>query len=179
MPWREEEVVPSSGSPSEPFVVDGHVIPPGTMVVVNTYRIMHNQAYFSDPFAFQPERWLDEANSETMRRAFVPFGTGEAMCLGKSMAYLETSLVVAKTLWYFDFARAPGKAGTLGAGGPGVRTGARARADEFQLYDGIVSDHDGPSLVFTKRGVFWEELKRHLSRYAERDGLFKFWYTVV
>lgn len=159
MPWREEEIVPSAGTPTEPFVVDGHVIPPGTMVVVNTYCIMHNQDYFPDPFAFKPERWLEEANSKTLRQAFVPFGMGEAMCLGKAMAYLETSLVVAKTLWYFDFARAPGEDGALGGGWPGGKDTARARADEFQLYDGIVSDHDGPSLVFTKRGAYSTELK--------------------
>ena len=160
MPWREEDAAaPGSPAAAEPFVVDGHVIPLGTMVVVNTYCIMHNEEYFADPFAFRPERWLDEANSETMRRAFVPFGTGEAMCLGKGMAYLETSLVVAKTLWYFDFAQAPGEAGRLGGGLPGSKDRARARADEFQLYDGIVSDHDGPSLVFTKRNAYCEELK--------------------
>ncbi|KAK3687938.1 cytochrome P450, partial [Podospora appendiculata] len=164
MPWREEEQENGTSSSTtnprtaEPFVVDGHVIPPGTMVVVNTYCIMHNPAYFPDPFAFQPERWLDDqANSETMRRAFVPFGTGEATCLGKGMAYLETSLVLAKTLWFFDFARAPGEAGMLGGGEPGAKDGARVRADEFQLFDGIVSDHDGPNLVFTKRSVDWEE----------------------
>jgi cytochrome P450 len=157
MPWREAEDTPKSAS--EPFVVDGHIIPRGTMVVVNTYCIMHNPEYFSDPFSFQPERWLDEANSETLRRAFVPFGLGESTCLGKGMAYLETSLVVAKTLWYFDFKRAPGEEGKLGGGRPDRRDPARLRPDEFQLYDGIVSDHDGPNLIFTKRGPYWEELK--------------------
>lgn len=87
------------------------------MMVVNVYCIMHNEDYFPDPFRFQPERWLDEASSENLRRAFVPFGTGKAACLGKGMAYLETSLVVAKTLWYFEFSQAPGKAGSLGGGG--------------------------------------------------------------
>jgi hypothetical protein len=35
------------------------------------------------------------------------------------MAYLEMSLVLAKTLWYFDFVKAPGEAENLG-GGEGV-----------------------------------------------------------
>ncbi|KAK4206796.1 cytochrome P450 [Rhypophila decipiens] len=171
MPWREriygEEAANDPAASSEPFIVDGHVIPPGTMVVVNTYCIMHNEEYFPDPFAFRPERWLaedgeDEKTFQLRRRAFVPFGTGEAMCLGKGMAYLETSLVVAKTLWYFDFYRAPGAAGDLG-GGATVKTGkdpARGRVDEFQLYDGIVSDHDGPGLVFTRRSgdAGWDDL---------------------
>ncbi|KAF2015119.1 cytochrome P450 [Aaosphaeria arxii CBS 175.79] len=141
MPWREEETVLNRHSSTKPFIVGGHVIPPGTMVVVNTYCIKHNEAYFSDRFAFQPERWLDEGNSKTLRRAFVPFGIGEA----------TDESCVAKTLWHFDLEQAPGEAGRLGGGSPEAKDKARARADEFQLYDGIVSDHDGPNLVVTKR----------------------------
>ncbi|KAI0805331.1 cytochrome P450 [Xylaria sp. FL0064] len=177
MPWREEgeeeEAVHGKSPVAEPLVIDNHVVPRGTMVTISTYCIMHNPAYFEDPFDFRPERWLtnnkEEEEVETrwgnndrenlLRRAFVPFGLGEAMCLGKAMAYLETSLVVAKTLWYFDFAPAPGDAGRLGGGCSTAGDRARARADEFQLYDGIVSDHDGPSLVFTKRTTYEEELK--------------------
>ena len=178
MPWREPDREPGF-LPTEPFIVDGHVIPPGTIVVVNNYCLMHNEAYFPDPFAFRPERWLEEEEQENdeggdndsnklkpkrndaqrNRAAFVPFGLGEAVCLGKGLAYLETSLVVAKTLWYFDFAQAPGEAGRLGGGWSGAKDEARARVDEFQLYDGIVSDHDGPGLVFEKRsGASWEGL---------------------
>lgn len=51
--WRE----PYSDH-TEPFVVDGHVIPRGTMVGVNPYCVMHNDEYFPEPFAFRPERWL-------------------------------------------------------------------------------------------------------------------------
>ncbi|TGO43616.1 hypothetical protein BOTNAR_1690g00020 [Botryotinia narcissicola] len=51
--WRE----PYSDH-TEPFVVDGPVIPRGTMVGVNPYCVMHNEEYFPKAFAFQPERWL-------------------------------------------------------------------------------------------------------------------------
>ena len=126
MPWREEEIVSHGDS-------------------------YHNESYFPDPFALDPERWLDESSNEALHRAFVPFGIGDAMCLGKSMAYLETSLVIDKILWNFDFAQAPGEAGRLGGGRPTSKDRARTREGEFQLYDGIVSDHDGPNLVVTKR----------------------------
>lgn len=81
MPWREKETSPNAGSPSKPFIIDGHVIPPGTMVVVNTYCIMHNEAYFPDPFAFQQERWLDETN-ERMVAGLVWVSTGSGVLLG-------------------------------------------------------------------------------------------------
>ncbi|KAI4592503.1 hypothetical protein KJ359_011085 [Pestalotiopsis sp. 9143b] len=148
--WREED--PRSKS-TEPFVVDGHVIPRGTYVGVNSYCLMHHEAYFPEPFAFRPERWLagEEGSDGTakMRSAFIPFAVGSASCLGKGLAYLEMSLVIAKTLWYFDFEKAAGEAGHLGGGDAQSRS--RPRVDEFQLYDALIADHDGPNLVFSPR----------------------------
>lgn len=154
------------------FVVDGHVIPPGTIVGVNPYCVMHNEAYFSEPFSFRPERWLDsgieqsiialpDAEAEQarsiMQAAFATFAFGETGCVGKAMAYQEMSLVVAKTLWYFDFETAAGEAGRLGEGGPGEADGRRRR-DEYQLFDMAVADHDGPNLVFRPRNQYWRDL---------------------
>lgn len=162
--WRE-----AHSSHREPFVVDGHVIPPGTSVGVSPYSIMHNEAYFPEPFEFRPERWLGSdrehssaASSDTqaekdrsmMRAAFAPFALGETGCLGKAMAYQEMSLVVAKTLWYFDFEKAAGEAGKLGEGERG-RTDGRDRENEYQLFDLAVADHDGPNLVFRPREKYW------------------------
>ena len=156
--WREPYVEHTT-----PFEVDGHVIPRGTMVGVNPYCVMHNEAYFPEPFAFRPERWLgvdgdgEEKARAEMRAAFAPFALGETGCLGKAMAYHEMSLVVAKTLWYFDFERAQGEAGRLGEGQPGSTDG-RDRVEEYQLFDLAVADHDGPNLVFTPREDYWREL---------------------
>ncbi|KAI3396858.1 hypothetical protein diail_11630 [Diaporthe ilicicola] len=165
--WREPHL-----SHHEQFVVDGHAIPPGTIVGVSPYSVMHNEAYFPEPFAFRPERWVesyreqggtDESSPQTeqhvsmMRAAFAPFALGETGCLGKAMAYQEMSLVVARTLWYFDFERAAGEAGKLGEGEPG-RTDGRGRKEEYQLFDLAVSDHVGPNLVFRPREEYWQEL---------------------
>lgn len=156
--WREED--PKSKSTEPPFVVDGHVIPRGTYVGVNSYCLMHNEEYFPEPWAFRPERWLaGEEGSDsmaTMRSAFIPFAVGSASCLGKSMAYMEMSLVMAKTLWYFDFQKAAGEAGQLGGGDP--QSSSRTRVDEFQLYDALIADHHGPSLVFSPRGTLWKDM---------------------
>ncbi|KAF7540128.1 hypothetical protein G7054_g1598 [Neopestalotiopsis clavispora] len=157
--WRE------AANEKEPFIVDGHVIPPGTHVGVNTYAIHHNEEYFPDPFTFTPERWLETTDNSpdastgtsTQTRAFVPFSVGMRSCAGKSMAYLETSLLVAKTLWYFDFERCEGSLGDVGGGKKGV-SGGRGRVDEFQLYDVITSRHDGPCLRFTPREGYCEDL---------------------
>ncbi|KAI1843864.1 hypothetical protein JX265_003760 [Neoarthrinium moseri] len=167
-PWREDDVYSATPPRSEgPLVVDGHVIPPGTSVGVNLYSLLHNEALFPGPFEFHPERWLTIDEEEdgaygkevqaTMRRAFAPFALGDRGCAGKAMAYLEASLTIAKTLWYFDFEAAPGKAGKVGGGTPG-RTDGRERVDEYQLYDIFTADHDGPNVVLKPRAQFTNEL---------------------
>ncbi|OTA77079.1 hypothetical protein M434DRAFT_18367 [Hypoxylon sp. CO27-5] len=165
--WRELEV-PSSPT-GKPFVVDGHVIPPGTEVGVHLWAIMHDAEFFDDPFAFKPDRWLlpqeDEAGKPTeaqktraqLRRAHVVFGLGDRNCAGKSMAYMEASLTMAKIFWYFDFNRAPGKAGELGCGRGGKDPWDAP--DQFQIFDILGADHDGPNLVFKPRGEFWRDLE--------------------
>lgn len=138
------------------------------MIGVNPYCIMHNELYFQNPFEFQPERWLEpdagtaeiRENAETRaiaRQAFAAFALGETGCVGKSMAYQEISLIVAKTLWYFDFRRPTGKAGDLGGGQPGQKDG-RHRADVYQLDDNQTADKDGPNLIFKPRENFMDDL---------------------
>lgn len=173
--WREQDANDDSG---EPFVVDGHVIPRGTQVGVSLYSLLHNEEYFPDSFTFKPERWLDEypldggsgdspstvpGNEQgrererektaraDMREAFVPFLIGDRACAGKAMAYMEVSLTLARTLWFFDFEPAPGEAGEVGNGQVG-RTDGRGRPGEYQLEDVFVAGHQGPNLVFRERG---------------------------
>ena len=160
--WRD--FLPADKDKNLPFIVDNHVIPAGTIVGVNTYSIHHNEAYFPDAFAFRPDRWLNSSSStfsdeerKVMRDAFGAFSMGPRGCAGKAMAYLEASLVLAKTLWYFDFEKPKGELGKVGAGEVGGEEG-RERKDEFQLFDIFVSIHDGPYLSFQPRGNLWREI---------------------
>ncbi|KAI1367688.1 cytochrome P450 [Xylaria arbuscula] len=99
----------------KPLIIDGHVIPPGTQLGVNIFALHHNEKYFPNPYEFIPERTL-------MHQVFAPFSVGYGSCAGKSVTYLEASLIIAKTLW------------------------------NFHLYDVISGQHDGPYLIFTSRG---------------------------
>jgi cytochrome P450 len=148
--WREL----ASNEKHTPLIIDGYVVPPDTQVGVNIYALHHNEKYFPDPYRFNPARWLPsetpESHRQLMHEAFTPFSVGYRGCAGKSMAYLEMSLVIAKSLWYFDFQLAPGRLGKVGGGTPG-RTDGRGRPGEYQLYDVIAGEHDGPYLVFSPR----------------------------
>ncbi|KAK5625828.1 hypothetical protein RRF57_001544 [Xylaria bambusicola] len=144
--WREP--YPSH---TEPLVVDGVLTPRGPMV------------------GFLLERWLGFEEKSTAaaekklpgpatRAAFTLFTLGETGCLSKAVAYQEISLVIAKTLWYFDFHKAPGKAGGFGEGEPS-RTDGGGGLDEYQLYDLVVADHDGLNLPFNPRELYWTDFK--------------------
>lgn len=155
-PWRE---FPTTDRGIEPLVVDGHIIPRGTQLGVSTYTLQHNEKYFPDPFAFRPERWIpsDDVPKEEVERAqyaFAAFSLGARGCAGKTMAYLEAGLVIAKTLWYFDFERAPGKLGDVGATTPAGSNGG----DEFRLYNTFTAVHYGPNLIFHPREDFCKQL---------------------
>ncbi|TGJ88074.1 hypothetical protein E0Z10_g624 [Xylaria hypoxylon] len=161
--WREQ--LEGTG---EFITIDGHVVPRGTQVGVNIYALHHNAEYFPEPFSFKPERWLaleqagdsESSNLSKMHNAFVPFIVGPRSCVGKTMVYQEVSLIIAKTLWYFDFERCPGALGKVGEGDAGNQNG-RNRVGEFQLFDVFNSHHQGPILVFTTRGDFHADLEPH------------------
>ncbi|CAG9984559.1 unnamed protein product [Clonostachys byssicola] len=143
--WREELARDST----EPLIVDGHLIPKGTQVGVNTYAILHNKDYFPDPFTFKPERWL-EGSDEANREAFAPFSLGSRGCLGKSMAYLEASLTMAKMLVAFDFTEASDMQATSKVGDKALEA---QHPNVFHVRDSFAALHDGPFLNFRQVGL--------------------------
>ncbi|KAI8630339.1 cytochrome P450 [Xylariaceae sp. FL1651] len=149
--WREQ--VTYESAELEPLIIDGHIIPQGTQIGVNTYSLHHNEQYFPHPFDYLPERWLPGyPEYHTMNgNAFAAFSVGPRGCAGKAMAYLEASLVVAKTLWYFDFEQVTED--VKGSKWPSHRTwgNVEERANEYQLNDIVVATHDGPWLKFYPR----------------------------
>ncbi|KAI0976991.1 cytochrome P450 [Xylaria arbuscula] len=131
--WRQQAAYDTDSSP---FIVDGHVIPPGTY------------DYFPEPFKYNPERWLEPDRMKgSLPEPLVAFSTGSRECPSKAMAYMELSLILAKALWYFDFKPAPGKLGQMGFDKNG----------EFRIHDIYLSTHDGPWLNFIPRKTFSED----------------------
>ncbi|KAI1129658.1 cytochrome P450, partial [Nemania abortiva] len=144
--WREQD----EADASDHLVIDGHVVPKGTPIGINIYSLHHNEEYFPNSYSFEPERWLGTNGLPIHHEAFAAFLSGPRGCAGKAMAYLEASLVLAKTIWHFDFEAAPGKLGQVGAGKKGAG-GGRHREVEYQIYDVFTATSDGPYLIFLPR----------------------------
>ncbi|KAI1742992.1 cytochrome P450 [Xylaria scruposa] len=144
--WREDYSV------NEHILIDGNLIPKGVQFGINIYALHHNENYFPDSFSYRPDRWLNASSEKgrIMRAAFMPFSAGMRACTGIKMAYREICLVIAKTIWLFDFEAVRGELGRVGATGDPTSP-MRHRASEFQLYHVYSSTHDGPLLVFRRR----------------------------
>lgn len=68
---------------------------PGVALVANAYLLHHDPAIYPDPYAFRPERFLEEPPSTY---TWIPFGGGRRRCLGASFAQLEMKLVLRAVL---------------------------------------------------------------------------------
>ncbi|AEO58519.1 cytochrome P450-like protein [Thermothelomyces thermophilus ATCC 42464] len=143
------------------MTIDGEHIPAGIIVGTPHYAIHHNPAYYPDPFAYRPERWIvgsekgdgvdvsDEAQVALAQSAFCPFSIGPRGCIGKGLAYVEMTLTLARVLFLYDLRKAVGVADP-GEGKPGAGYG-RDRVGEFQLVDTFTSLKDGPMVEFRRR----------------------------
>ena len=80
-----------------------------TIVGVHALTASHSEANFYLPDKFIPERWLTSSTTDPSsafykdcRSASQPFSLGPRNCLGKSLAYNEMRVILARLLWNFD-----------------------------------------------------------------------------
>ncbi|KAF8814186.1 cytochrome P450, partial [Phlegmacium glaucopus] len=87
----------------------GYVIPKGTLLLMNTWGIMHDPDLFEEPETFRPERFLENrfgtkpgADIKNFRANF-GFGAGRRICPGERMGRRTTALNAINLVWAFDF----------------------------------------------------------------------------
>ncbi|HLL86052.1 MAG TPA: cytochrome P450 [Thermoleophilaceae bacterium] len=94
---RRRPVLPNAAPRlvKQPVEIGGFSYPVGVCVVANAYLIHHDPHIYRDPYAFRPERFLDEAPGTY---TWIPFGGGRRRCLGASFATLEMKAVLRAVL---------------------------------------------------------------------------------
>ncbi|KAE8396217.1 cytochrome P450 [Aspergillus alliaceus] len=132
-------------------VID-HYFPAGTIVGVPTYSLHHNDAYFDDPFVYDPSRWYLRGSADRegegvsaevlarQREAFAPFSIGPRACIGRSVALMELEVGLARALWLYDLRLAPGME-QIGVGPHG----------EYKIKDDFMVGKEGPVVQFRSR----------------------------
>lgn len=68
-------------------------------MIFSIYNIHHHPDFWHQPEQFDPERFLTDENR---RFSFMPFGTGERICIGNHFALLESQLLLSLIIRNFD-----------------------------------------------------------------------------
>lgn len=112
------------------------------------YAIHHNPSYYPEPYEFLPERWIPSENFpqshiDRAHDALNPFSLGSRGCIGRGLAYMELSNVIATLAWRTNLRKPEGQLSKVGEGTPGLT----------KLMDHLTSQKDGPYIQFRPRDL--------------------------
>ncbi|KAK1141009.1 hypothetical protein N8T08_009666 [Aspergillus melleus] len=105
-PGRLPRVVPGGGA--APLVVDGKVVPPGTVVSISAYT-MHTstEAWGPDACSFNPSRWQGP-DAKRLEQYQCTFSKGARMCMGQNIAVAEITMILAFIFRNYEVCLVPG-----------------------------------------------------------------------
>ncbi|HEX5712031.1 MAG TPA: cytochrome P450 [Solirubrobacterales bacterium] len=115
------------------FEFGGYTVPKGAYVNYCSWASHRIPEVFPDPEAFVPERFTRERKAALPRGAYVPFGGGSRICIGKRFGQTEVKLVATMLLQRLRLDALPGRTMTIRQmptlspkGGLRMRVGERA-----------------------------------------------------
>jgi cytochrome P450 len=104
---RRRPVVPNAEPRlvNQPVQIGDIEYQPGVVLFASAYLVHHDAAIYPDPYAFRPERFLDQTPGTY---TWIPFGGGRRRCLGASFALLEMKIVLRTALARYELRSAGG-----------------------------------------------------------------------
>jgi cytochrome P450 len=95
------------------FEFGGYSVPRGAYVNYSSWASHRLPEVFPEPEAFVPERFARERKAALPRGAYVPFGGGQRVCIGKRFGQTEVKLVSTMVLQRLRLDALPGRAMTV------------------------------------------------------------------
>lgn len=94
---RRRPVLPNSAPRlvNKPLRIGPIEYPVGVAISPNAYLIHHDPTLYPDPYAFRPERFLQQPPGTY---TWIPFGGGRRRCIGASFAQMEMKIVLRAVL---------------------------------------------------------------------------------
>jgi cytochrome P450 family 135 len=83
----------------KPIEIGGVHYPPGVRLWGSAYLVHTDPSLYPDPYAFRPERFLEEGPGNY---TWIPFGGGRRRCLGKAIAEPENKSVLRDVLTRYE-----------------------------------------------------------------------------
>jgi cytochrome P450 len=94
---------------AEPVEVGGCMMRPFSQVFLSPYLTHRDARWFPDPTVFDPWRFTVEKERELPSCAWFPFGAGPRACIGRGIAMMEGTLVLATLMQRYRLEPAPGQ----------------------------------------------------------------------
>jgi cytochrome P450 len=95
------------------FEFGGYQVPAGAHVNYCSWASHRLPEVFAEPEAFIPERFTRERKAALPRGAYVPFGAGSRICIGKRFGQTEVKLVATMLLQRLRLELLPGRTMTI------------------------------------------------------------------
>ena len=95
------------------FEFNGHTVPEGAYLNYCSWASHRIPEFFPEPEAFRPERFTRERKAALPRGAYVPFGGGKRICIGKRFGQIEVKLVATMLLQRLRLDLLPGRTMTV------------------------------------------------------------------
>jgi cytochrome P450 len=95
------------------FEFGGYTVPEGAYVNYCSWASHRLPEVFPDPEAFLPERFTPERKAALPRGAYVPFGGGRRICIGKRFGQTEVKLVATMLVQRLRLDALPGRTMTV------------------------------------------------------------------
>ncbi|MBX0324418.1 cytochrome P450 [Halomicroarcula sp. F13] len=80
---------------TESVDVGDYTLPEGATVLLSVWCLHRDARFYDDPLTFDPDRWAGTSPRDR-GHAFVPFGAGPRICIGRHFARLEAKAVIAE-----------------------------------------------------------------------------------
>ncbi|KAG7440087.1 cytochrome P450 [Guyanagaster necrorhizus] len=115
-------------------VYKGYRLPAGSVVVPNTWAILHDEVAYPDPFSFNPDRFMKNGRLDLTVKdpTIVAFGYGRRICPGRHLAYASVWITVASILAVFDITKAVDENGMIIEPSDKVYTGLVCLPEPFK-----------------------------------------------
>lgn len=84
----------------------GFRLPKDAVVIPALHHIHNSPKIWGNPAEFDPDRWDTERVKNRPRNSYIPFGTGQRMCIGFNFALQEVRIFLTKLVWRYRFTMA-------------------------------------------------------------------------
>jgi len=113
--WKPATPTALAHMASEDDVYCGYHIPKNSLVIGNSWAMLHNEEDFPEPDSFKPERFMKNGQLDPTVRdpATAAFGFGRRICPGRDFALSVLWVAFATLLKTFDFAHPVDENGEL------------------------------------------------------------------